>query len=136
MNRFIARVSKWFAFVGLVLLLAACASMDPMNNDNLAIASGFKVITPAKPDQRAMLAKLPKDQVSPVNYQGKLYYVIPDSMNNLVYIGGPTQYAAYQRLRVQRQLSNENLEAAQINQMNMEWSNWAGWPNAGFGMWP
>lgn len=32
---------------------------------------GCKVVTPVKPDQRAMLAKLPKDKISPIKYQGR-----------------------------------------------------------------
>lgn len=122
---------KRFAAAALIALAAGC-STNALNNDNLAIASGFKVVTPVKPEQRAMLAKLPKDQVSPVNYQGKMYYVIPDSMNNLVYVGGPAEYQQYQKLRVAKQLSNNNLEAAQINQMDMDWGGWGGWGGPGF----
>ena len=39
-------------------------------------------------------------------------------MNNLAYVGGPGEFQAYQKLRIQKQLSNENLEAAQMNSMN------------------
>lgn len=119
-----------------LIALAGCAASNALNNDNLAIASGFKVITPVKPDQQAILAKLPKDKVSPVNYKGTTYYVLPDSMNNLAYVGGPAQYQAYQQMRVAKQLSNENLEAAQMNQLNemnqMDWGAWSGWGGAPF----
>lgn len=121
------------AAVALVALAAGCASTDALNNDNLAIAAGFKVITPKKPDQQAILAKLPKDKVSRVNYQGSTYYVLPDSMNNLAYVGGRAQYQDYQRLRVAKQLSNNNLEAAQMNEMDsMDWGGWGGWGGATF----
>jgi hypothetical protein len=122
---------KHLAAAALIALAAGC-STSALNNDNLAIAAGFKVITPVKPEQRAMLAKLPKDKVSPINYQGQSYYAIPDSMNNLVYIGGPSEYQAYQKLRVDKQLSNNNLEAAQMNQMDMDWGGWGGWGGPGF----
>ena len=112
----------------LLALVAGCASTDDaLSNDNLAVAAGFKVITPAKPDQQALLAKLPKDKVSPVTYKGTTYYVVPDSMNNLAYVGGAPQYEAYQRLRVQKQLSNNNLEAPQIKEDPVDWSAWGGW---------
>ncbi len=114
------------AIAGLVLSVAACASTS-LSNDNLAIAAGFKVITPSKPGQQAILAKLPKNQVSPVVYDGTRYYVIPDSLDNLAYVGGPTQYEAYQKLRVAKQLSNDNLEAAQMNEMqDADWGAWGG----------
>jgi len=116
------------AAAALLALVAGCASTnDALSNDNLAVAAGFKVITPVKPDQQALLAKLPKDKVSPVNYKGTTYYVVPDSMNNLAYVGGAPQYEAYQRLRVQKQLSNNNLEAAQMNEDAMDWGGWGGW---------
>ena len=122
------------AAAALLALVAGCASTnDALSNDNLAVASGFKVITPSKPDQQAMLAKLPKDKVSPITYQGTTYYVLPDSMNNLAYVGGLPQYQDYQRLRVAKQLSNNNLEAAQMNEMNaMDWGGWGGWGGPAF----
>jgi hypothetical protein len=126
MKRFLNPI-KLVAATFLLVLASACANNGALNNDNLAIAAGFKVVTPLKPDQQAILAKLPKDKVTPVNYKGTVYYVLPDSMNNLAYVGGPEQYQAYQQLRVQKQLSNNNLEAAQMNQMNeMDWGGWGG----------
>jgi hypothetical protein len=122
---------KWMATVALIALAGGCATSDALNNDNLAIAAGFKVITPQKPQQQAILAKLPKDKVTPVNYQGSTYYVLPDSMNNLAYVGGPAQYQDYQRLRVAKQLSNNNLEAAQMNEMD-DWGAWGGWGGPAF----
>jgi hypothetical protein len=122
---------KWMAAVALIAMAGGCATTDALNNDNLAIAAGFKVITPQKPQQQAILAKLPKDKVTPVNYQGSTYYVLPDSMNNLAYVGGPAQYQDYQRLRVAKQLSNNNLEAAQMNEMD-DWGAWGGWGGPAF----
>lgn len=125
---------KYLTVAASFVLVAGCATSNTaLSNDNLAIAAGFKVITPTKPDQQAMLAKLPKDKVSPVTYQGATYYVLPDSMNNLAYVGGLPQYQDYQRLRVAKQLSNNNLEAAQMNEMNsMDWGGWGGWGGPAF----
>lgn len=125
---------KYPAAAALVALAAGCATGDnALSNDNLAIAAGFKVITPKNPGQQAILAKLPKDKVSPVTYQGATYYVLPDSMNNLAYVGGLPQYQDYQRMRVAKQLSNNNLEAAQMNEMNaMDWGGWGGWGGPAF----
>ncbi len=46
------------AAVALIAMAAGCATSDALNNDNLAVAAGFKVVTPKKPDQQAILAKL------------------------------------------------------------------------------
>ena len=122
---------KYLAAVALVAGAAGCAGTnDALSNDNLEVAAGFKVITPQKSDQQALLAKPPKDKVSPVKFKDKgiTYDVLPDSMNNLAYFGGEPQFQEYQRLRVQKQLSNNNLQAAQMNEMDaMDWGAWSGW---------
>ncbi|WP_295449049.1 hypothetical protein [uncultured Thiodictyon sp.] len=47
--------------------------------------------------------------------------------NNQAYVGEPKQYQAYQQLRVARQTSDQNLEAAELNQAaSMNWGAWGG----------
>ncbi len=131
--KYILNPLKHLAAAALMVVLTSCAS-NSINNENLAVAAGFKVITPTNPEQQAILAKLPKDKVSPVTYQSQTYYVLPDAMNNLAYVGGSAQYQDYQKLRIAKQLSNENLEAAQINETNnLAWGNWGGWGGADWG---
>jgi hypothetical protein len=124
---------KYLTALALLALAVSCAT-DLQNKENLAVAAGFKVITPGKPDQQALLAKLPADKVTRVNYRGKTYYVLPDVKNNQAYVGGPKQYRAYQQLRLAKQLSNENLEAAQMNEMS-NWGAWGGWGGGWYGGW-
>ena len=126
---------KYLTALALLALAVGCAT-DLQNKENLAVSAGFKVITPGKPDQQALLAKLPADKVTRVNYKGKTYYVLPDVKNNQAYVGGPKQYRAYQQLRLAKQLSNENLEAAQMNEMSsMDWGGWGGWGGGWYGGW-
>jgi hypothetical protein len=109
------------------LFAIGCAA-PTQSKENLAVTAGFKVITPARPDQQAILAKLPPDKVTPVTYHGKTYYVLPDLKNNQAYVGGPTEYQAYRQARLAQQISNDNLEAAQMNQdAAMNWGGWGGW---------
>ena len=121
--------------LGAIALLAigvGCAG-DLQEKENLTIAAGFKVITPSKPDQVALLPTLPANKVTRVTYAGKTYYILPDLKHNQAYVGGPKQYKAYQQLRLAKQLSNENLEAAQMNEMaSTTWGGWGGW-GAGWG---
>ena len=114
------------AVLALAVIVAACATTQ--SQENLAVAAGFKVISPVNTNQQATLKRLPPGQVSPVNHKGKRYYVLPDAPNNRAYVGGPKQYQAYQQLRLSQQLSNENLEAAEMNEMASEdWDAWGGW---------
>jgi len=120
------------AALALVVLAAGCATSNLLDRENVAVGAGFKVITPAKPDQQALLRKLPADKVTRINYGGKTYFVLPDLQNNQAYVGGPKQYQAYQQLRQKQEKNSENHEwfptdeqAGEINAM--DWSQWVGW---------
>lgn len=118
--------------ITLLALAVGCAG-NLQEQENLTVAAGFKPITPTKPEQSALLAKLPADQVTRITYEGKTYYVLPDVKNNQAYVGGPKQYQAYQQLRLAKQISNQNLEAAEMNQAaSMNWGAWGGWGGYGW----
>jgi hypothetical protein len=110
--------------------------MSPdQSKQQMVVAAGFKPITPSKPDQAALLPKLPAGQVSKVVYGGKTYYVLPDAANNRAFVGGVKQYNAYQEIRDQQNLGDENREETEMNAMQgggtsvteVEWSTWSGW---------
>jgi hypothetical protein len=124
---------KFLVVIALGVFAVSCAS-ETQEKQNLAIAAGFKIITPKNAEQQNILNSLPAGKVTPVTYKGKQYYVLPDVPNNQAYVGGPDQYQSYQQLRLANKLSNENLEAAQMNQMaTMNWGAWGGW--GGYGGW-
>jgi hypothetical protein len=108
--------------------------MQTQNKENLLIAAGFQVIAPKTAAQQQLLNSLPPDKVTPIRHAGKRYYVFPDAAHNQAYVGGPSQYQSYRQLRFANQLSNENLEAAEMNQeAAMEgWGAWGGWGGPGF----
>jgi hypothetical protein len=124
---------KFLVVIALGVFAVSCAS-ETQEKQNLAIAAGFKIIAPKNAEQQSILNSLPAGKVTPVTYKGKRYYVLPDVPNNQAYVGGPDQYQAYQQLRLANKLSNQNLEAAQMNQMaTMNWGAWGGW--GGYGGW-
>ncbi len=126
---------KLLVATALALFAAGCASQME-TTENLAVAAGFRAVTPSNPDQEAILASLPAGQVHQVDYQGKTYYVLPDRANNQAYVGGPKQFQTYQQLRLDRQISNQNLMAAQMDEMaSMEWNTWGGWGGWGPAFW-
>ena len=119
---------KFLAVIALLAFAVGCASNDLHKKENLAVAAGFKVITPKNAEQQARLAQLPADQVTPVKYKGKTYYVLPDAKNNQAYVGRAAEYQAYQQLRLVNKLSNQNLEAAEMNETaTWGWGAWGGW---------
>lgn len=124
---------KSLAAIALLSFAVGCAN-SLQNKENLAVAAGFKTITPTKPNQIARLKTLPADKVTRITHKGKTYYVLPDLANNVAYVGGPKQYQQYQQLRLARKISNENLEAAALNQAAAadDWGAWGGWPPMGW----
>lgn len=121
---------KSLTAIALLAFAVGCTSNDLQHKENLAVAAGFKVITATTPDQISRLQSLPADKVTPVNYKGKKYFVLPDAPNNQAYVGRAAEYQAYQQLRLVNKLSNENLEASEMNataSMGWGWGGWGGW---------
>ena len=113
--------------VALLALTAGCATTT-QSTENMLVASGFKVVTPKTPEQSAKLQKLPPGKVAQINKAGKTYYIFPDAAHNQAYVGGPKQYQAYQQLRIQNKLAEQQLETAEMYQDSMMgWGGWGGW---------
>ena len=129
----ILSVFKFLAAFVLLAWIAACASSWQGTRD-MAVAAGFKVITPITAEQKALLPTLPEGKITQINHDGKLYYVLPDAGQQPgLRRGAGQQYQAFQQLRIARQISDNNLAAAQMNQMNqMNWGMWGGWGGPGW----
>jgi hypothetical protein len=118
---------KCLSVIALLALAVGCAA-QARNTQNLAIAAGFKAITPTNAEQQSILKSLPAGQVTPINYKGHSLFVLPDATNNVAYVGRAEEFQAYQQLRLAQNLSNQNLQAAQMNQMAaMNFNRWGGW---------
>jgi hypothetical protein len=60
-----------------------------------------------------------------VQRNGKNYYVYADPANNQIYVGNPSQYQQYQQLRLARNLAQDQLATAELNQQAaMNWDTW------------
>ena len=126
---------RFLTAIALSMWALGCAS-HLQDKANIAVAADFKVITPSKPDQQAILRELPADKVTLIDYEGKPFYVLPDLKNNRAYVGGPKQYEEYQRLRRAQLPNSENVEPmpqgdnkSHVHQVN--WSGWGDWGGVG-----
>src|SRR3954451_3577925 len=109
---------------GAVMLFAVgCATTQPQqSSEPLLSAAGFHVKVATTAQQQAQLRSLVPGKVTLVHRGKEVYYVYPDVVHNQVYVGNQAQYQAFQRMRLARQLSNENLLAAELNQQaSMRW---------------
>ena len=128
--------SRFIVVAALLAAAAGCATSG--SSENLLAAAGFQQRMADTPKKQQLLNSLSKNQLTLITWQGRNYYVQPDSANpNLAWVGSPAEFQTYQQLRLARQLSNENLMAAQMNQAAM-----VGWGGAwgpgfygGFGRW-
>jgi hypothetical protein len=113
---------KLLGIITLLAIAAGCATTSTSTTDMLS-AAGFKLVTADTPKKLELLATLPLGKLTLITWKGKQFYVQPAS-NNQAYVGTPTEYQTYQQLRLAKQLSNDNLMAAQLNQDSMYgWGN-------------
>ena len=114
----------------LLALLAGCATTTTSTQEkaSMLVAAGFKTISPKTAAQQQKLQQLQTGQVAMIQKNGGTYYIVADPPRNVVYVGGPTEYQAYQQLRAQRHLAQENVQTAEMYQdASMQWSTWGGW---------
>lgn len=118
---------KPFTILGAIALLAlaaGCATTTTSTIDMLTEA-GFKLVNADTPKKQELLKSLPTGQLSLVTFKGKEFYVQPAATPNQAYVGTPKEYHAYEGLRIARQMRNDQLLAAQMNQdAMMRWNAW------------
>ena len=110
--------------VFFIAFAVGCSSTS--QKENMLTAAGFKMVPADTPARQAHLNSLPKDKITPVQRNGKMYYTFPDPKQNVLYVGQQPEYEQYQKMRLQKQMANEQLETAQMNQENA-WDAWGPW---------
>ncbi len=112
----------------LVALVTGCSTTG--STENLLSAAGFKIIPATTAQQQAHLKTLKPDKVTRVERNGTNYFVFPDTKRQELYVGHDAQFQEYQKLRLQKQMAEQQVEAAEINQENLY--GWGAW---GPGLW-
>ena len=93
--------------------------------ENLLSAAGFNTIPANTPERQAHLKTLPPHKITLVVREGKTYYVYPDQAHQVLYVGQQAQYQEYQRLRLQNQMAQDQVQAADMNSA-AGWDAWGG----------
>jgi hypothetical protein len=119
------------------LLVAGCETTgDKKSNEELLVASGFKQHLADTAQKQKLLASLPAGRISTIQKSGHTYYVYPDMANNSALVGTNAEYQSYLQLKLAKKLSDQNLEAAQLNAMPpVGWGAWGGWAGGWGGPW-
>src|SRR5215471_3120810 len=105
-----------------VLTALAIACSTTKSTENMLSAAGFKMVPADTPEKVAHLNSLPPGKITTVQRNGTLYYTFPDPKNNMLYVGQQPQYEQYQKLRLQNQMTQEQLSAAEMNEN--AWGVW------------
>jgi hypothetical protein len=110
-----------------------CASTTPQSKENLLITAGFKTYPADTPAKQNLLKSMPAGRISTIQRQGHTYYVYPHLAANSALVGTQKEYTTYQQLRDLKQISNRNLEESESAPLPAAgWGAWGGW-GGGFG---
>jgi hypothetical protein len=98
----ISTITSIATAITALALITSCQSTGTSQagmaqQESLLAQSGFKTITVTTAKQQAAVSKLAVGTVSPVKYQGKLYYVYPTTTKDKIYVGRQKQLNAYNR---------------------------------------
>jgi hypothetical protein len=118
--------------IGISALLGlAVGCSTTKQTENLLSAAGFKTIPATTPQQQAHLKTLPPNKVTMVVRDAKPYFVYPDAKAQVLYVGQQAQYDAYQKLRVEKQMAEDQAQAAEVYAPGA-WGPWGDWGGADF----
>jgi len=112
------------------LLALAIGCTTTTQTENMLSAAGFKAVPAVTPEQQAHLKTLPPHKITMAVRNGKPYYTFPDPAHKILYVGQEAQYQEYQKLRLQKQMAAEELNAAEINNGGA-WGIWGSWEQGG-----
>lgn len=119
---------KPFRILGAIALLAigtGCATTSTTQTTDMLTQAGFKLVTADTPQKLELLKSIPTGQLSLVTFKGKKFYIQPAATPNQAYVGTSKEYETYQGLRIDRQMRNDQLLAAQMNRdAMMRWDAW------------
>ena len=126
-------VRSLIALLSVVLFVSACAGMlrrAAIDQERVLAAAGFRRKLANTPERRMHLLKFsPQRQLTPHTVDGQLRFVYADAEYcKCMYVGNEAANQRYQKLELERRISNQQLEAAGANEAAaMNWGAWGGW---------
>jgi len=120
---------RWKAMVASLILAAAvltgCATIrgwQARDTGQLLAAAGFTMQIAATAEQQQRLEAMPPYRLVSGTKDGAAEYTYADPQHcRCVYVGGPSEYAKYQRLVTERQIASERRWVAEDWSMGWVW---------------
>lgn len=112
--------------LGLLLAAVAGCSTAPRarQTETLLVASNFKTVMATTPAQQAHLQTMTPGKFAIVKRNDKTYYVYPDAAHHRLYVGNRNQYLSYRQSFQDEQLSNGEVEGADLQEDAAIWNFW------------
>jgi hypothetical protein len=95
------RANALEAFLALtvsVFVAGHAAAATPRIDESQLLTLGFKVLVATTPVQKEWVKTLAPGQIRPMQRNGRKFFIYPDASRNQIYVGGPEEYAAYEKL--------------------------------------
>jgi hypothetical protein len=112
----------------LVSQIAACASLEEkvQDTEQLLAAAGFKINYAQTAEQQANVKGMTQQKLVAHPKGDKVMYVYADaSICQCVYVGDADAYARFQKLAVEKEIADEQRQAAETNlDATMNWGMW------------
>ena len=124
------KMFKTFLVASLFLAVAIGCS-TPTDSEYILSTAGFRMAPADTPERQAHFNSLPADKITTVQRDGVTYYTLPDPKRKVLYVGRKQEYQEYQRLCLQKQMAQDQLAAAQMNQ-DAAWNAWGPWAGPGW----
>ena len=106
-----------------LLLLAGCSlfRLSPQQRaaqvEPMLAAAGFRMLPADTPEKAEHLQKLPPLKLTPRKHKGQVQYAYADPYScHCLYVGDEQAYQQYQRLSLEKNLADEERQAAMMNQ--------------------
>lgn len=117
---------RFLSALAISMLVIGCTN-GQAQKENLLATAGFRNIAATTPQQKTLLAQLPANQISTVQKDGKTWFVFPNHAAGTAFVGTQAQYTSYRQLAFAQKISDQNLQAAQLNSMPpVGWGAWGG----------
>ncbi len=120
------RLRALILILAVAITLGGCASSQIQKTESteqLLAAAGFQQKFADTPQKQAHLQTLPQHTLLAYPYKGKVVYVYRDV--NTLYMGSPAAYQRYQQLATEKQIAQQAVINAEINEA-ATWDYW-GW---------
>ena len=115
-----------------LLALSGCTTLaeKAQKTEQTLAASGFQVKLGTTPEQLAHIQAQTQMQLVPHEKDGSIYYVYADAQNcRCLYWGNEQAYQRYQQFALEKEIADEQRQAAAMNQSaSMNWGMWGAGP--------